>query len=259
MNHLHVHTIGGIILSLFMTRPSAATPPDVTSPDFPVYVMNKIDDQYRGTKSHGVMMMTVKTAHFERTLTLESWTLTQDYSLMRILKPLKERGTATLKAKNDLYTYLNKTNRTIKITSAMMGGSWMGSHFTNDDLIRHTRLSRDFTISLDDASKRSDSPTYTFTLIPKKNAVVVWSKQVVVVRKKDLQPLKQIYFDEKQKPVRQLTFSDFEPHDGRIMPMKMVMKPLDGSNEYTMVHWKSIDFNIDLSPSFFSIQKLKSF
>ena len=235
------------------------TAPAPTSPEFPVYVMNKIDDQYRGTNSHGIMTMNVKTRHFERSITLESWTLGKDYSLMRILKPLKEKGTSTLKAKNDLYTYLKKTDRTIKITSAMMGGSWMGSHFTNDDLVRHTRLERDFDITLDSKTLDAGSTIYRFTLIPKKDAVVVWGKEVIEVRKSDLQPLKQTFFDEKLKPVRELTFSDYEKNGDRLMPMKMVMTPLDGSGEYTKVTWDNIDFNASIQKSFFSIQNLKSF
>lgn len=236
---------------------TAAPPP--TSPEFPVYVMNKIDDQYRGAKSKGVMTMSVKTQHFERTIVLESWTLGEDYSLMRILRPLKEKGTATLKAKNDLYTYLKKTDRTIKITSAMMGGSWMGSHFTNDDLVRHTRLERDFDITTDKETLKETSTVYRFELIPKSSAAVVWGKITVTVRKSDLQPLKQTYYDEKLKPVRELVFSEHTKNGDRVMPMKMMMKPLDNSGEYTMVKWDNIDFNANIQKSFFSIQNLKSF
>jgi hypothetical protein len=253
--------LGILVLLLSPLRSEAEDrgAPPVTAPEFPIYVMNKIDDQYRGAKSHGVMTMSVKTRHFERTITVESWTLGKEYSLMRILKPLKERGTATLKAKNDLYTYLKKTNRTIKITSAMMGGAWMGSHFTNDDLVRDSRLDRDFTISLDPASVKPEATSYRFMLIPKKDAAVVWGKIVVVVRKADLQPIKQTFYDEKQKPVRELDFSDHRQIGGRTMPMKMAMTPLDSSGEYTLVRWEEIDFTANISKSFFSLQNLKSF
>ena len=251
-----------IISTLLASAWAAAADNGAPLPDsaeFPVYVMNKIDDQYRGAKSHGVMTMHVKTRHFERSITLESWTLGKDYSLMRILKPLKEKGTATLKAQNDLYTYLKKTDRTVKITSAMMGGSWMGSHFTNDDLVRHTRLERDFIITADPKSLEADSAVYRFSLVPKKDAAVVWGKVLVEVRKSDLQPLKQTYFDEKMKPVRELIFSEHTKNGGRVMPMKMVMRPLDESGEQTMVKWENIDFTADIPKSFFSIQNLKSF
>ncbi|MBI4703378.1 MAG: outer membrane lipoprotein-sorting protein [Deltaproteobacteria bacterium] len=114
--------------------PARAGAPDPGSPEFPAYVMRKIDDQYRGERSHGIMKMELKTRDWERTMTAEAWSLGRDYSLVRILEPLKEKGTATLKARSDLFTFLNKTGRTIKITSGMMGGSWMGCHFTNDSI-----------------------------------------------------------------------------------------------------------------------------
>lgn len=232
--------------------------PDPESEEFPIYVMNKIDDQYRGAKSHGIMEMTVRTKHWTRSMSLESWSMGKRYSLVRILKPKKEKGTATLKADKDLFTYLNKTGRTIKITSGMMGASWMGSHFTNDDIVRNSRLSEDFDIKLTFDGKESGTGIYRFTLIPKPDAPVVWGKIEATVRKSDLQPLGQVFFDEDGKPVRQLEFFDHKEVDGRTLPCKMLMKPLDGSDEYTQVIWREIDFNVNLGKGFFSIQKLKS-
>jgi len=232
--------------------------PDPQSPEFPTYVMAKIDDLYRGLRSHGTMEMNVKTRHWERSMTLESWSLGRDYSLVRILKPKKEKGSATLKAKDDLFMYLNKTGRTIKITSGMMGGSWMGSHFTNDDLVRHTRFSEDFKIKLSFQGDRDGQKVYVFTLIPNPDSPVVWGRVDVTVRQSDLQPLSQLFYDEDGKKVRILESSNHTEIDGRMMPMKMVMRPLDGSGEYTEVLWKEIKFNINLSQSFFTLQKLRS-
>src|SRR4051812_30388139 len=98
----------------------AGSPPAPGSPEFPRYVMEKMDDLYRGQKSHGVLEMTVQTKHWSRSITLESWSLGKDFSLVRILEPKKEQGTSTLKARQDLFTYLSNTGRTIKITSGMM-------------------------------------------------------------------------------------------------------------------------------------------
>ncbi|MFH1435438.1 MAG: outer membrane lipoprotein-sorting protein [Pseudomonadota bacterium] len=232
--------------------------PDPDSKEFLVYVMNKIDDQHRGNKSYGVWEMEVKTKHWHRTLEMESWSLGQDYTLMHVLSPKKEKGNATLKAKNDLFTYLAKSEKTIKITSGMMGGSWMGSHFTNDDIVRESRLSDDFDIKKNADGKAGDVSTYRFTLTPKPDAPVVWGKITVTVRQSDLQPLTQVYYGEDGEKVRMQTFSDHQEIDGRTMPMTMVMKPLDGSGEYTKVKIKKIDFDIKLDKKFFTLQKLKS-
>lgn len=255
----HQTTVAIFIVALpFAMGGKTEKMPDPNSEQFATYIMNKIDDQYRGNRSHGIMEMRVKTKHWTRAMSLESWSLGKDYSLVRILKPKKERGTATLKAQNDLFTYLAKTSRTIKISSGMMGGAWMGSHFTNDDLIRHTRLSEDFAIKKSFAGERDGVAVYEFTLIPKPDRPIVWGKIVIAVRQSDLEPLSQVYFDEDGQKIRGLTFSDHKTIGDRVVPLKMVMKPLDGSGEYTEVNWKKLDFNVSLKKSFFSIQKLKS-
>lgn len=243
--------------SLASAGESAAPAPG--SPEFPRYVMNKIDDLYRGTSSHGTMEMTVQTKHWKRSMTMESWSLGEKYSLMRILEPKKERGTSTLKSDQDLYTYLSKTDRSIKITSNMMGGSWMGSHFTNDDLVRHTRFDTDFAVKLSFNGKENGQAVYRFELKPKPNVPVVWGRIDVTVRQSDLQPLSETYYDEKGKKVREMTFSNHRKMGDRIMPFKMVMRPADGSGEYTQIEWKDVKFDVKLSKSFFSIQNLKSF
>ncbi|RLB62750.1 MAG: outer membrane lipoprotein-sorting protein [Deltaproteobacteria bacterium] len=239
-----------------------AAPPDPSSPAFGAYVMSKLDDQYRGEKSHAKMAMEIKTEHWTRKLTMEAWSLGQDYSLVRILKPRKEKGTATLKAKKDLFTYLNKTGRTIKISSGMMGGSWMGSHFTNDDLIRHSRLARDYHIKTTFNGTKGGVGVYDFTLTPKPDAPVVWGKLVITIRAADLEPLRQVFYDEDGAPVRELVFSDHKKIDDRVVPLKMVMRPLDSSGhpgtEYTRITYQSLDFGVKLKKSFFSLQKLKS-
>jgi hypothetical protein len=250
-----------------MGRPALAGPaaevvaakcPDPNSAQFPACVMRKIDDLYRGDQSHGLMEMNIKTTHWKRSLAMEFWAYGTEYSLIRILHPKKEKGSATLKAKNDLFTYLSKTSRTIKITAGMMGGSWMGSHFTNDDLIQESRRSEDYTIQKTYDGDESGTPIYQFTLFPKEDAAVVWGKIVITIRKADLQPLRESYYDEDGEKVRELEFSEHKDIGGRVMPTKMTMRPLDGSGEYTQVVWKHIDFSVKLGQGFFTLQKLKS-
>ena len=232
--------------------------PDPRSPEFPAYAMRKLDDLYRGASSQGVMEMKVKTKHWTRTMAMESWSLGTDYTLVRILKPLKEKGTATLKAKNDLFIYLNKTGRTIKITSGMMGGSWMGSHFTNDDLVKHSRFARDYELKLSGEGEERGAKTYRFTLKAKPDAPVVWDKLLITVRQSDLQPLEQVFYDEDGKKVRVLTLSEHRKLGGRVMPLRMVMRPLDKPGEQTAVSWKELRFDVKLDKGFFTLQRLRS-
>jgi hypothetical protein len=213
---------------------------------------------YRGEQSHGVLEMEVKTRHWTRSMALESWSKGKDYSLVRILEPKKDRGTATLKDKHDLFTYLSNTGRTVKIAGAMMGGSWMGSHFTNDDLVHETRLSEDFAIRMLPDDKLDGTPVYRIELVPRPGRPIVWGKIEVLVRIADQQPLKQTFFDEDAKPVRALELSDWKSIGGRVLPTTMMMRPLDGSGEYTRVTWKELRFDVNLDAGFFSVRNLTS-
>ncbi|EDM76222.1 hypothetical protein PPSIR1_07713 [Plesiocystis pacifica SIR-1] len=243
--------------TLGLPAPALAAP-QPGDPEFPRYLLDQVDDQYRGRSSHGTMTMAVKTKHWERSMKLESWSLGEDYSLIRILEPKKERGTATLKANGDLFTYLSKTGRTIKISGASMGGSWMGSHFTNDDLIKDSRLANDFDYALREGPTIEGEATWAVILKPKPDAVVVWGQIDVMVRKSDLLPAGQLFYDEDLNPIRKLEFFEYREQAGRKLAGRMRMTPLDKPGEFTEMRYEHIDFDVDLEPSFFSVQQLKA-
>ncbi|KIG16387.1 Outer membrane lipoprotein-sorting protein [Enhygromyxa salina] len=239
---------------------AAAAPPAPTDPEFGRYLLTQVDDMHRGKSSHALMSMHVKTSRWERSMTMEAWSSGKEYSLIRILEPKKERGTATLKSNKDLYTFLSKTGRTIKISGASMGGSWMGSHFTNDDLVKESRLDKDFDIIVKDGPGIRGEPTWALILIPKPKAVVVWGQVDVMIRKSDLLPIGQLFYDEDRNPVRKMEFFDYQQVAGRSVPMRMRMSPLDDERkgEYTEMTYSKLEFDIGLDPSFFSVSQLKA-
>ncbi|MEX1362408.1 MAG: outer membrane lipoprotein-sorting protein [Nannocystaceae bacterium] len=237
---------------------AAPVPPPTDSPEFPMWVMDQIDDMHRGDSSHGVMTMTVKTEHFSRSLTMESWSRGEDYSLVQILAPKKEKGTATLKNGEDLFTFLAKTGRTIKISGAMMGSAWMGSHFTNNDLVKSSRMADDYTIVLTGQGTLGGVPQYVFTLTPKPDAAVVWGKIEVTIRQQGLLPTREIFYDEDGEAVRALEFKDYKEVDGRMLAGSLVVRPLDGSGEFTRIVYDSLEFGVELPDSMFTLQHLKA-
>ncbi|HVI04299.1 MAG TPA: outer membrane lipoprotein-sorting protein [Enhygromyxa sp.] len=253
-----------LLSSMVLVGPSlvvAAPPvdaPDPADPEFGAWLLDRVDDVHRGKSSHATLTMFVKTSRWERSMTMEAWTLGQDYSLVRILEPKKERGTATLKAKDDLFTYLSKTGRTVKISGASMGGSWMGSHYTNDDLMKDSRLAQDFDHVVKNGPTVAGEATWALVLTPKPKAVVVWGQVDVLVRKSDLLPVGQLFYDEDLNPVRKLEFFDYQQLGGEMVPQRLRMSPLDKPGEYTEVSYEKLDFNVTLDPEFFSVSQLKA-
>jgi len=111
-------------------------------------ILREVDDLWRGTSSHAKVSMRVKTEHYARAMRMEAWSKGKEQTLVRIIAPLREKGTATLKSGNNIFSYLPRTDRTIRLTSGMMLGSWMGSHFTNDDLVKESRRDADYNPSI---------------------------------------------------------------------------------------------------------------
>lgn len=217
-------------------------------------LIREVEDQHMGKSSTARMRMEVHTEHWQRTTLMDAWSLGRDYFLVRILEPAKEKGVATLKVHQEVWNYLPKVDRTIKVPPSMMGGAWMGSHITNNDLVKaaHVDLDYDFRLLAEDAT------TWTVEALPKPDAVVVWGKIVYVLEKQRRVPITIDYFDEDMQKVRRITFDRVEQHDNQFVPMRMTVQPTDKPQESTVMIYERIAFNVPLQPSFFSLRNLKA-
>jgi hypothetical protein len=220
-------------------------------------ILRQVDDMWRGVSSHSIITMRVKTAHYSRELRLEGWSKGKEKTLVRILMPLKEKGTATLKSGNNIYSYLPRTDRTIRLTSGMMMGSWMGSHFTNDDLVKESRMEEDYDPFISFEGERDNQQVFEFTLIPKPDAAVVWGKVVAILLADGYIPLKYYYYDEDMNIARTITFRRIEMLAGRLRPKVMKVVPADKPDEYTELIYEELDLGVPIEDDFFSIARLK--
>ena len=223
----------------------------------PKQILDKVDDLFRSQSSHGLATMTVATAHWKRSLSLEMWSAGKEKSLVRILAPKKEKGTATLRSGNDIWNYLPKVKRVIKLPSSMMAASWMGSHFTNDDLVKESRMTEDYTFEITFVGQDEGEEVVEVTCHPKPEAAVVWGKVLVRARMKDYLPLFVKYFDEDLRLARTMTFSQASELGGRMLPAVVTMVPEEKPEEYTIIHYEKMEFDLDLDDDFFSLRTLQ--
>jgi outer membrane lipoprotein-sorting protein len=157
---------------------------------------------------------------------------------------------------DDVWYYLPKTNRTVKVPSAMTMNTWMGSDFTVDDLVKESFLTRDYTITRSFHGDRSGVVVDEYTLIPKTDAVVVYGKIVLQVRQDNQMPAWQRYYDEDGKLVRELTFSDYKTMGGRLIPTRLVMRPTDRAGAQTAIVYDDIAFDATITDGTFAVNNL---
>ncbi len=221
-------------------------------------IVDRVDQLLRGQSSEASVRMEVVTEHWSRSIDMHLWSLGTDYSLIRIDAPPKDAGTATLKAQTELWNYLPRVDRTIKLPASLMGASWMGSHFTNDDLVKESRIIDDYDIEITFDGERDGNEVWEFTLTPKPETAVVWGKIVEQVRKRDMMPEWVRYYDDLGEVSRSMVFSEFQVMGGRMVPARMVVTPADKPTESTTIIYRTITFDIGLEPSFFSLRNLRS-
>jgi hypothetical protein len=242
---------GGIALmaALPAARAAAQTPRDI---------VDRVDRLLRGESSEGRLAMQITTRQWTRSLDLRIWSLGTDYALVRVLAPQREAGTATLKAATDVWNFLPRVDRTIKIPPSLMMGSWMGSHFTNDDLVKESRLALDYDITVSFDGERDGVAVWELTLVPRPDAAVVWGRVVMQVRKQDLMPLWTRYYDDAGHLARTMTFGDVQRMGGRMIPARLTVTPADKPDESTVIVYRDLRFDVGLTPAFFSLQALRS-
>ncbi len=216
-------------------------------------IIKKTEQVLRGKSSIGEMEMIVVKKEWTRKLRLKFWDKGKDKSVVVILSPAKERGIATLKIKNNVWNYLPSIERTIKLPPSMMSQSWMGSHFTNDDLIKESSLERDYNAKL----IKQDNEKYYLELIPKSEAIVVWGKIEVEIDKKTYLPLKAFYYDERGEKIRRLVYSDIRITGNKYFPFLWILYPEKKPGEKTEMRVLNIKFNIPIPDRIFSIRYLK--
>ena len=220
-------------------------------------LVHHIDRLWHGETSRATMTMTVKTQRYQREMQLEAWSLGKDYSLVVIEKPIKDRGIATLKVEENIWNYLPKIDRVTKIPSSMMSGSWMGSHFTNDDLVRESYFEDDYESRITFEGERDNRAIYELTAIPRPEAPVVWGRVEMEIDQDTLAPISARYFDEAGELVRTMTFDQVKQIDERFVPMRLTLQPEDKPSESTVITYQEIAFGVPIERRFFSLQNLE--
>jgi len=252
-----VRTWAGPVLVAFVAlglpaEPAAASPP----PDVGA-ILDGVDDLYRGRSSHGTLTMYVVKSTGTRDLTLEQWSKGADRFSMRILSPEKERGIATLVIANDAWSWFPKVTQVTRLTASMLAAPWMGSHLTNNEIVKRARLARDYTASKSFEGERDGLKVVDITCDAKPEAAVVWSRVVVTVRQSDAVPVKMAYFDEAKRLKQTVTFTNEKTLGGRTLPATIRFVNADKPEELTEVRWNSLQFDVDIPDARFSLRALQ--
>ncbi len=220
-------------------------------------IIIKADDLQRGESNKGEMSMSIVRPKWTRTITMKSWSKGRDYSMTYITSPAKEKGQVFLKRKNEMWNWIPTISRMIKLPPSLMSQGWMGSDYTNDDILKESSIVVDYEHKIIGADKLEGEDCYKIELTPKEDATVTWGKVIKWISKKQFWQLKTQYFDEDDELMRTEKASEIKQFGDRKLPSKLEIIPADKPNQRTIVTIISSNFNIKIDQSFFSQQNMK--
>ncbi|MFW5761105.1 MAG: outer membrane lipoprotein-sorting protein [Cyclobacteriaceae bacterium] len=221
-------------------------------------IVRQADQKMRGESSYAEMSMTIIRPDWTREISMKTWALDTEYSLIMITGPARDKGVAYLKRGNEIWNWQPSIDRVVKLPPSMMSQSWMGSDFTNDDLVRESSIVKDFTHTLLGDTTIENRSAYKIELLPKENAAVVWGKILLYISKDQYLQLVTKFYDEDMYLVNTMIASDIRQFGDRQVPSKLTVMPADEEDQKTVLEYQNMEFNINIDPSFFSIQKMKS-
>lgn len=220
-------------------------------------IIRRAEDKLRGASSYSEMKMTVVRPEWSREVQMKSWSVGTEKSLILITGPARDKGVAFLKRDQEIWNWQPTIDRTIKMPPSMMMQSWMGSDFTNDDLVRESSILEDYNHRILGEEMIGDRKCWKIELQPKADAAVVWGKIVMWIDKTDYLQLKTTFYDEDDYLVNTMLGKSIKLLGGKLLPSIMEVIPAEEEGHKTILEYISLDFEVNLKDDFFSVQNMK--
>jgi outer membrane lipoprotein-sorting protein len=220
-------------------------------------IVEKADQHLRGNTSYAEMTMKVVRPNWSREIGIKSWSKGRKLALILITAPVRDQGTTFLLRKPEVWNWIPSIEKVIKIPPSMMMQSWMGSDFTNDDLVKESSVVEDYTHRLLVDSVISGRKCYKIELIPKPDAPVVWGKVFLWISQEDFLELRAEFYDEDEVLINVMQMSEIKLMGGRLIPTVMEMTSSEKPGNKTIIQYKSLEFDLPITDVFFSEQNMK--
>jgi outer membrane lipoprotein-sorting protein len=221
-------------------------------------IVKKAYEKSNGNSSYAEMTMKIVRPTYERSVSMKTWSLGTNYSMVYITSPAKEKGQVSMKRDKEMWSWQPSINRMIKLPPSMMMQSWMGSDFTNDDLINQSSIVNAYTHKILGSEKISSKDCHKIELIPLESANVVWGKQILWITKDSYDILKSEYYDEDNYLSKTELATEYKTLGGKNIPSVFTTIPADKPGNKTILIMTDIKFDYKVDESFFSQQNMKT-
>jgi outer membrane lipoprotein-sorting protein len=221
-------------------------------------IVQKADEKMRGNTMQAEMIIRTIRPSWTREMQCKTWMKGNNLAMIIIQSPAKDKGIGFLKRKKEVWNWMPALERTIKLPPSMMSQNWMGTDFTNDDLVKESSVVEDYNHTITGDTVIQNRNCYIIEMIPKPEAAIVWSKVIICIDKKDFLELHSRFYDEDGQLINTMNSYDIKLMNDRIIPTRFEMIPADKKGQKTEMIYKNIQYNKPIEDNFFSVDKMKT-
>jgi len=218
-------------------------------------IIERLDDNMRGKSIYMLLSMKIVSKGHERSMKMKSYSEGTKKSFTKIIYPPKDRGITFLSFDNQMWQYVPKIERIIKIPPSMMLQNWMGSDITNDDMVKQSSIVEDYNPKI----IKRDGSLVTIELIPKEEAAVVWGKVVVNIDTKTYTSIKDVFYDEDGEEVRYFLYDKVKKYGDYYIPTYWRIQSSEKKNRFTEIILEEVEYDKKISKQYFKKSALKRF
>lgn len=240
------------VVAYTVLSPLSANCAALPGPDAITQKLEQSDLLMRGKSEEVVLSMTVHTRSWERDYKFKLWTKGKDQSFARVLAPAKVAGQGYLRLTTRLWNYLPDLERSVLIPPSMMTDHFMGSDFSNDDMVKMSYFARDYDATCTEEQVIDGVNAYHLVLKPHPDAPVTYAKLELWLRTTDSAPLKLQFYNSKLESIRLLTYSNFRTFSGHNVPTVWKMENQKEPGRYTTITVSDAVYDTTISDSIFT-------
>lgn len=222
-----------------------------------IEIIQKAEENFRASENIAEIKMTIVRPKWEREMVMKSWNKGEEKALILVKSPARDKGTTFLKNDKEIWNWVPSIEKVVKLPPSMMLQSWMGSDFTNDDLVRNSSIEEDYEHKVLGEEEIDGRMAYKIELIPKPDAPVVWGKITTWITKENYLQVKTEFYDEDDFLINVMMADKIQEMDGRLIPARMTITPVEEEGNKTIIEYLSIDFDAEIDESMFTVQQMK--
>lgn len=218
-------------------------------------VLQKASEVY-STTLIAEMKVEVHRAKWTKTMELKTWMKGDEKALAYILSPEKDKGTIFLKNGDEVWNYLPKINRSVKLPMATLSQQWMGTDLSGDDVVRMSNWSDQYEAELTGSKTIRGYDCYLVTLTPTNDADVLWGKLELFISKQGYFQMRTVFYDEDEEVVSELDADKIKQFGDRKFPSVFTYTPANKPGQYSRVIYSDLTFGRPIPDSFFTKMNL---